>query len=100
MNCPPSDRDAPDALSTKLLVVDVRSAEGVEDHPALSAWLTDGWAVKSARPRVTATGAKLLVVLTRPASHRSAATERYVPREPIRRGPVLGLAAPVLIRTN
>ena len=63
MTSPPRD----DAASTQLLTIDFRSGEPVREHPALEAWITDGWSIKSACPRVTDDGLKLLVVLTNSA---------------------------------
>ena len=64
MTPPPRD----DAASTQLLTLDFRSGEPVHEHPALASWVEDGWSIKSACPRVTDDGLKLLVVLTNPAS--------------------------------
>lgn len=52
---------------TKLLLIDFRSGEAVDRHPALAADLRRGWQVRSARPRLTPEGTRLFVVLTLPA---------------------------------
>ena len=56
----------PNANHVKLLLVDFRSGEAVEHHPALVPWLSDGWQVRSAVPRVVEKGqTRLLVVMER-----------------------------------
>lgn len=50
-------------LRTKLLLVPFRSGEAVSRHPEVMPYLKEGWNVKSAAPRVTPEGTKLLVVL-------------------------------------
>lgn len=48
---------------TKLVMVPFRSGEAVIRHPDICPLLEDGWKIKSATPRITTEGTKLLVVL-------------------------------------
>lgn len=60
----PSVQAAPaTAYRTKLVMVPFRSGEAVGRHPDVLPLLEAGWKVKSAAPRVTTEGTKLLVVL-------------------------------------
>jgi hypothetical protein len=60
---PPSSPPGPTA-DVRVQLVSFRSGESIADHPELASWLERGWTVRSARPRTTRDGAKLLVVLT------------------------------------
>ncbi len=63
-------RPAPTEAETgvQLLLISFRSGEAVERHPDVQPWVTNGWAVRSAVPRIVESGAtKVLVVLERDA---------------------------------
>ena len=54
------------AASSRVLLAEFRCGEAVEHHPEVSPLLQEGWAIKSAVPRlVEGEGVKLLVVLHR-----------------------------------
>lgn len=64
---PASSRSATPLTETKLLLVAFRSGEAVRQHPDVQPWLSAGWTVRRAVPRVVESGkTKLLVVLERP----------------------------------
>lgn len=48
---------------TKLLLIPFRNGEVVARHPDVLPYLEEGWHVRSAAPRVTSEGTKLLVIL-------------------------------------
>ncbi len=56
-------KEAPAAYRTKLVMVPFRSGEAVIRHPGIRPLLDEGWKIKSAAPRITTEGTKLLVVL-------------------------------------
>lgn len=56
------------SASSRVLLADFRCGEAVEQHPDVLPLLNEGWAIKSAVPRlVEGEGVKLLVVLHRAA---------------------------------
>lgn len=64
---PPQTGTSSSLSDVKLLLVGFRSGETVQEHPDLHAWLSEGWHVRSAVPRIVEDGdTKLLVVLERP----------------------------------
>ena len=59
----------PKAERVKILLLDFRSGEAVDRHPDLAVHLKKGATIKSAEPRISASGTpKLLVVLVLPTS--------------------------------
>lgn len=60
------DAGMPVSPSSRVLVVEFRSGEAVQQHPELVPLIEDGWNVRSAVPRlVDGEGIRLLVVLDR-----------------------------------
>lgn len=58
---------APTRTLTKILLVDFRNGEAVSKHPELQQFISDGWSIRSAVPRIVESeGTKLLVVMTKP----------------------------------
>lgn len=54
---------------TKILLVNFRNGEAVGKHPELQQYISDGWSIRSAVPRlVESEGTKLLVVMAKPES--------------------------------
>lgn len=59
----------PTRTLTKILLVNFRNGEAVSKHPELQQYISDGWSIRSAVPRlVESEGTKLLVVMAKPES--------------------------------
>jgi len=67
------------APSVRLLLVGFRSGEAVARHPELTAWLKQDWTIRTARPRITPDGAKLLVVMTHSLSSPPCPHQEHAP---------------------